>query len=359
MSPATIIRAPPPPPHIPGGGDAALPREGDLVAGKYRIENLLGRGATAVVMAARHIELGHRVAIKFLVSAHDCPRPVLEARFLEEARTTVQISSEHVVRITDFGRLEDGNPYQLMELLDGADLAQLLLERKTPFAVEEAVGYVLQACEAIAEAHALGVVHRDLKPANLFLSRRADGSALVKVLDFGISKSRTAAASVGRTALLGTPAYMSPEQVEDPEAVDARTDVWALGATLYELLTGRLVYEGGSLDALLARIASDPPTPASARRPEVPRQLDRVLLRCLEKDPAARMPNVAELARALLPFAPSGSELSVARIANCAVARGTARCSAVVGPMGGASQEASPGGHLGAVATVARRKLLI
>src|SRR5262249_14654647 len=160
-------------------------------------------------------------------------------------------------------------------------------------------------CEAIAEAHVLGIVHRDLKPANLFLTRRADGSALIKVLDFGISKAATNL--VGQvdmtvtktTKIVGSPAYMSPEQVRSPKSVDARTDIWATGVILYELLTGSHVYEAESTEGLLAQIVADPPTPMRARRPELPAELESAVMRCLEKSPTNRVADVAELAKAL------------------------------------------------------------
>ena len=269
-----------------------------------------------VVVAGRHVQLGNRVAIKFLLpeAAHHAEAT---ARFLREARAAVQIQSEHVARVSDVGTLENGAPYMVMEFLSGSDLGKLLSARGAPFATEEAVDYLLQACEAIAEAHALGIIHRDLKPANLFLTHRADGSALVKVLDFGISKMMvspsTQVSLTGTASVMGSPAYMSPEQVRSAKNVDARTDVWSLGMILYEFLSARPAFEAETVSGLLAQIVADPPTPLRTRRPDIPARLESVVMRCLEKDPARRIGNVAEFAQALLPFSPS-SQISVERI---------------------------------------------
>jgi serine/threonine-protein kinase len=305
---------------------AALPvREGDLIAGKYRVERVLGAGGMGVVAAATHVDLAQRVAVKFLLR-EACGDGVAVARFLREARAAVRIQSEHVARVTDVGTLPDGAPYMVMEYLVGSDLAQLV-QANGAVPLEEAVEYVLQACEAVAEAHALGIVHRDLKPSNLFLARRADGTPLVKVLDFGISKARVleldgreAASMTATSAMMGSPLYMSPEQMRSAKNVDARTDVWSLGVILYELLTGKPVYEAETLPGLCAMIASDPVPPLRARRSEIPPGLEEVVLRCLEKDVARRWQSVAELAAALAPWAPKRARLSVERVVR--VARG-------------------------------------
>ncbi len=170
-----------------GERDGDIPKEGDVLAGKYRIDRVLGKGGMGVVVAAHHTTLRQNVAVKFLLAA-TAKRGDATERFLREARAAVSIQSEHVARVTDVGTLESGAPYMVMEFLTGSDLGQVLEERG-PLPVEEAVDYVLQACEAIAEAHALGLIHRDLKPANLFVTTRADGSPLIKVLDFGLSKA--------------------------------------------------------------------------------------------------------------------------------------------------------------------------
>jgi serine/threonine-protein kinase len=284
------------------------------VIGQYQVEGVLGEGGMGVVVAARHKTLGHAVAIKFLTQkvVHD---QVSVARFLREAKATLGIQNEHVVRIMDVGTLDNGAPYMVMERLVGRDLHSLLAERHT-LEVSEAVDYVLQACEVIAEAHAIGIVHRDLKPENLFLTKRRDGSPFVKVLDFGISKwtetdqnfSLTATASV-----MGSPYYMSPEQVRSTKNVDQRADVWALGVVLHELLSGETPFRGDTLGAIHAAIVSDPPAPLREHRPDVPPALEAVILRCLEKKAAGRYSSIAMLARALLPFADHSKD-SVARI---------------------------------------------
>src|SRR5687768_2291671 len=199
-------------------------REGDILVGKYRVERVLGLGGMGVVVAAQHLGLDQRVAIKFLFpEAFSHPEALL--RFDREARAAAKIKSEHVARVTDVGTLENGAPYMVMEYLEGEDLAEYL-RREGALRVEEAVQLVLQACEAIDEAHKLGIVHRDLKPANLFCIQKADGSRTIKVLDFGISKlthsvpATRGMAMTGASAMMGSPLYMSPEQMRSPRTVD-------------------------------------------------------------------------------------------------------------------------------------------
>jgi len=222
-------------------------RPGEILAGKYRVERVLGWGGMGVVVAAHHLELDQRVALKFL-SPQALASAEIVARFAREARAAVRIKSEHVARVTDVGQLDNGSPFMVMEYLDGVDLSGWLAQ-KGPLPAEQAVDFVLQACEALAEAHALGIVHRDLKPANLFCIRRADGNLSIKVLDFGISKVTAPGASssspdmTGTTVIVGSPFYMSPEQMFSSRGVDARTDIWSLGVVLFELLTGALRFE--------------------------------------------------------------------------------------------------------------------
>nr|HMR07207.1 serine/threonine-protein kinase [Polyangiaceae bacterium] len=213
--------------------------QGDILAGKFRVEKLLGSGGMGMVVAAHHLQLDEPVAIKFLL-----PEALTNAaavgRFAREARAATKIKSEHVVRIIDIGSFDSGEPYIVMEYLNGQDLSQLLAARG-PLPPDEVAEYILQACEAIVEAHVLGIVHRDLKPANLFVAARMDGTPLVKVLDFGISKVSTGPdlSLTETSALMGSPLYMSPEQMASAKSVDARTDIWALGVILYELVTGK------------------------------------------------------------------------------------------------------------------------
>jgi hypothetical protein len=298
-------------------------REGELLAGKYRIERILGQGGMGVVVAAHHVQLAQLVALKFLLP-QACANGEAVARFLREARAAVQIQSEHVARVSDVGQLENGSPYMVMEFLQGADLGAVLSARG-PMPIPEAVDYLLQAMEAVAEAHAIGIVHRDLKPANLFLTSRRDGSALVKVLDFGISKATQGEGGLSLTstsAVMGSPLYMSPEQVRSAKDVDARADIWALGVILQELLVGTPPFHADTASALFAAIIADPPAPLRQRRPDASPALEAVLARCLEKDRGRRYSNVAELAAALEPFAPPASATSVARISRVLGATG-------------------------------------
>jgi serine/threonine-protein kinase len=295
-------------------------RLGQVLAGKYRIERVLGQGGMGVVVAATHLQLEERVAIKFLLpSAMENQETV--ARFAREARAAVKIKSEHVARVTDVGTLETGCPYMVMEYLHGSDLGGLVHDRG-PLPIEEAVDYLLQAAEAIAEAHSLGIIHRDLKPANLFHTQRADGSACIKVLDFGISKVTGLSGSgsdlgmTRTTTVMGSPLYMSPEQMASSRDVDVRTDIWALGVILYELLTGQVPFVADTMPQLCAMILQQPPPPLRNTRPDAPEALQNVLTRALEKDPKRRYLNMAEFAAALLPFATRSGRTSVERISR-------------------------------------------
>jgi serine/threonine-protein kinase len=301
-----------------------LPLHGDVIASKYRVERLIGMGGMGVVVAARHIELDERVAIKMLLP-HLPATGEPAARFLREAKAAIRIKNEHVVRVLDVGRTDTGSPYIVMEYLDGQDLGQLL-ERTGPLPVEDTVDYVMQACEAIAAAHALGIVHRDLKPANLFLAAASDGTAFVKVLDFGISKIAETASSqqpglTSTATVMGTPCFMSPEQLRSTRDVDARADIWSMGAILHALMTGTPPYDGESNADVSAKIIRDAPTPLRVLRAEVPADLEAIVLRCLEKDPARRFTDVASLAEALSRVTPrDSSKASAVRVARIAAA---------------------------------------
>jgi serine/threonine-protein kinase len=290
------------------------PKPGDLIAGKYLVNRALPAGGMSLVFSATHVELGIPVAIKFLL-ADSSSSPDVVTRFLREARATVELRGEHVVRVYDVGRLETGEPYMVMEYLLGRDLREELV-RCGPLPCGLAVDYVLQACEALAEAHARGIVHRDIKPSNLFLGQRPDGSALVKVLDFGISKIEAHAADLSLTAtqsLLGSPQYMSPEQVRSSRQVDARTDIWSLGVVLYELVTGRVPFTAPTLPALSAMIVADPVPALRTRCPYCPDELEAVILKCLEKERALRYADVGELAAALREFSGPVGRISADR----------------------------------------------
>lgn len=291
----------------PSSGSPPVPREGEIIAGKYRVERVLGQGGMGVVLAARHIELRQPVAVKFLLP-QALEQPNASVRFLREAQAAAAIESEHVARVLDVGTLETSAPYMVMEYLTGHNLKDVLQSRGH-LPVEEAVNYVLQICRALSVAHSLGIVHRDLKPANLFLAQRADGSQVVKVLDFGLSKVTAAADGApleqGITAtsiVIGTPHYMPPEQLRSLKHVDARADVWALGVILYEFLTGRRPFDGASLPDIFAMIIAGAPPPIRLIRPDVTSELEQIVLRCLEKDPICRIQTVTDLSASLEPF---------------------------------------------------------
>jgi serine/threonine-protein kinase len=291
-------------------------QEGDVLAGKYRVEKVLGFGGMGVVVSAFRGDLEQRVAVKFLSQAA-AERPDAAERFRREARAAAKIRSEHVARVLDVGTLDTGLPYMVMEFLEGNDIADELRQHQW-LPILEAVDFILQAIEALAEAHAAGVVHRDLKPGNLFLARRADGSRRVKVLDFGISKALTGSSveelSLTKTAaLIGSPLYMAPEQMRSAKDVDTRADIWSLGAMLYEMLTGQPPYTGESIPQLCAALLHDDPIPLRQHRPEIPEGLEQAVLRCLMKDRNHRFPTVCELGRALLPFAQADSRIHVER----------------------------------------------
>ncbi len=272
---------------------------GEIFVEKYRVDEILGYGGMGVVALCTHLALNEQVAIKML------RREVLDdeaavERFMREAQAAVKLKSEYVARVTDVGRAPSNIPYMVMEYLRGHDLGDLLEERGTlglPWAIE----LTLQACEALAEAHSHGIVHRDVKPTNLFVTWRLDGSTLIKVLDFGISKALNGKPlQLTQTqSLLGTPAYMSPEQMRSARMVDARTDIWSLGTVLYEMLEGHRPFEAESFSEMCVKVAVDPP----GTMVNTPLQLQQVVLRCLEKLPEQRYVSMAEFARDLVPFA--------------------------------------------------------
>jgi serine/threonine-protein kinase len=294
-------------------------REGEVLAGKYRVERIPGRNGLGVLVQVRHMELGQEVTLKFLIP-EACAYPEFVHRFVREARSAVRIQGEHVARITDVGRLESGAPYMVREFLRGPDLAEVLKVRG-PLPVMEAVDYVVQACEGVAEGHALGVVHRNIRPTTLIVTRRSDGTALVKVFDFAAAESlhvdpftERAVSLVGTSAIMASLPYLAPEQIRDPHDVDFRADVYSLGAVLFELLTGTAVYSADAAPALLAQVAADPAASARALRPDLPGELDHIVLRCLAKNRAIRYGSVAELVIALAPYASQDSSSSIDHI---------------------------------------------
>lgn len=305
----------------------ALPDDlqiGDIVAGKYKILRVIGSGAMGVVVAAHHLNLDRTVALKFLV-ASALAHPDALARFAQEARAPAKMVSPHVVRVNDVAFLSSGTPYIELEYMEGSDLAARLRSGgRLP--VDLAVDFVLQACDGLAEAHGLGIIHRDLKPANLFVVRGHAGAEEIKVLDFGISKAKASVTSTlppdaGRPGGLstsggpiGSPCYMSPEQMQSARDIDVRTDIWSLGVTLYELVTGELPFRGQSLVEIYSETKSEQPLCLRSRWPDLPAGLEAVLSRCLQFDRQLRFPSVSELARSLLPFASHRTGSYVQRI---------------------------------------------
>jgi serine/threonine-protein kinase len=297
---------------------AAVVSIGDVLDAKYRVDGVLGVGGMGVVVAAHHLALGQSFAIKFL-HPHIARQGEAKARFLREARAAAQLRGEHVVRVTDTGTFDlpvgPGVPFLVMELLDGQSLGTLLRSRRR-FTVDESVLYMLQAAEALAEAHRIGIVHRDLKPDNLFLARRADGTPFVKVVDFGISKTRAeeALSLTSQNAIMGTPRYMAPEQMRSSKDVDARADVWSLGAILYELLAGAPPFDAPTITELITQVQLAPHVPLAMRAPGLTPDLAAVVEACLVKDPAARLRDVLSLARALRSVCPPEGRVHIERI---------------------------------------------
>ncbi len=309
--------------------EPTLPEVGAVIDGKYRIDRELGTGGMGVVMAATHLKLGEQVALKFMLP-EVARYPDAVARFSNEAQAASRIKSEHVARVLDVGTLITGIPYIVMEHLVGQDLRAMLREGRKN-ALDEIVEFILQACEAIAEAHALGIVHRDLKPENLFVVASPSGTPMLKVLDFGISRFERddiRTSSSGRVltledfSLAGSPLYMSPEQMMDPHHLDARSDIWALGVILYELITTRHPFAGASHPEICARVLTDSVSSVRGEFPEVPEALDEAMLKCLEKDPETRFQNVGELAMALLECSPKRARISVERVTGTLVTAG-------------------------------------
>ncbi len=278
-------------------------RVGDVIAGKYRVEKILGRGGMGMVVAAQHLGLRELRAIKFMLPAGLRDKQAVE-RFRREAEAASRLKSGHALKIHDIDCLDNGALYIVMEHLEGQDLKAVAKERGT-LPLREACLYVMQACEAIAEAHAAGIVHRDLKTGNLFLTRGPRGEPWVKVLDFGVAKVTDPAGvvrlDITETKLtLGSPAFMAPEQMRSARKADARSDIWAFGVILYKLTTGVLPFDGPSVNQVAMRILSpECAQPPSTHKRALPPLFDAIVLRCLEKDEKDRFQNVLELADAI------------------------------------------------------------
>lgn len=274
---------------------------GTTLSGRFRLERVIGLGGISVVYEATHLGLGTSVALKLLrPQALQCPE--LVKRFAQEARIAIQLRHPNVVTVMDAGELSEGVPYMAMELLAGEDLGQCIT-RHGKLSVAQAVDYGMQLCAALAQAHARGILHRDLKPTNLFLTE-TEGRSQLKVIDFGISKQTIMQPGqyISLTKeIVGTPAYMSPEQMRSARDVDARTDVWSFGITMYEMLTGQLPFGNGAMPDVYARIITRPPPRLGLD--ESLNRLEDVILHCLVRDPNRRFQAINAVARALAPFA--------------------------------------------------------
>ena len=280
----------------------SLVRVGDTINGKYRVDRVLGEGGMGIVVEAMHLGLDEKVALKFLHRAA-LENPEVVQRFEFEAKAASKLKSEHVARVNDVDRLPDGSLFIVMEYLAGRNLAEELEERG-PLPVEEAVEYIIQACEGLAEAHARGTVHRDIKPENIFIVSR-DGMKSAKVLDFGISKiaiEGAAAVEKNSTTMMGSPYYMAPEQLRLGD-LDSRVDIWSIGAVLFELLTGHTPFSNATeLPKLFSAIVHSPHQRIASLRTDIPPELAKVIDTCLEKDREDRYPSAADLAIELIPF---------------------------------------------------------
>jgi eukaryotic-like serine/threonine-protein kinase len=294
---------------------------GDVLADKYRVDKILGIGGMGMVVQAVNMDLDLKVALKFMLP-QALESPEASARFLREARAAGKLTGEHVCRVMDVGRFPGGAPYIVMEYLEGYDL-MTLLKRRGPLPISEAIDYLLQACEGMAEAHALGIVHRDLKPDNLFLASRVDGSKIIKVLDFGISKAAVTGLQTKTGDVLGSPAYMAPEQMQATKDVDARADIWSLGVVLYQLLAGRMAFSGETLPQLCMAVLNEEPKSLMSIRGDIPPPLADAVHRALEKNRNERYDDVSEFAQAIAPFGGATAVGAVTRVRSLLRGRAT------------------------------------
>lgn len=282
-------------------------RSGDVVANRYRLESVIGEGGMGCVFAAQPLSGGPACALKVMLGKAKQDDELVR-RFLREAKASEAIQSPYVARVYDAGSLEDGSPFMVMELLEGVGLNRVI-EEHAPLGIGRSVRFALQTCVGLAAAHAKGLVHRDLKPSNLFVTRAPDGSELLKLLDFGIAKADGAVFAdetgtlTATDSVIGSPQFMSPEQLRDSKRVDMRTDVWSLGLLLHTMLSGRKPFEAESVGEHFAMIVSEPPTPLREHWPDAPEVLEGVVRRCLKRDLTSRYQDVAQVARALAPFA--------------------------------------------------------
>ncbi len=277
---------------------------GTVLQDKYRVEHVLGEGGMGIVVAAIHLGLDQRVALKILRPELRRMPEVVE-RFQREARAASKIEGAHVAKVLDVGALDDGTPFMVMEHLEGNDLSAVRRNGR-PLPPALVASYLIEACEAIGEAHGLGIIHRDIKPANLFLARKRSGKTEIKVLDFGISKlggpGEPDAGLTGSAVAMGSAEYMSPEQMLSARDVDLRADIWSIGVCLYELCTARGPFSGASLGDTCAQVIHGTPAPPRNFAPQMPPAFEAIILRCLDKDRTKRFASAADLAAALMPF---------------------------------------------------------
>ncbi len=301
---------------------------GALIAEKYRVVAIIGRGGMGTVYSAAQVEVDERVAVKVLLESAT-ENEEMVARFVNEAKAAMRIKSEHICKVMDFGRHEGETPYMVMEYLEGKDLGQIVTEGGTT--QDQAIDWFIQAVDGVGRAHALGIVHRDLKPSNLFLAQLSPTESIIKVLDFGISKT-TDHGHVSLTATratLGSPLYMSPEQLRSSKNVDSRADIWSLGVILFELLTGRTPFIGETVGEVFANVIEAKPVPLRQHLPSAAPELEQIILRCLEKKPENRFQSAAELGEALLPWGTAEHRVALATLRRVTTARSTRASGAI------------------------------
>ncbi len=283
---------------------------GKVLDGKYELVGLLGEGGMGEVYEAKHLLIGRRLAVKFLHSQYVSSEEVV-TRFQREAQAAAAIGHENIIEVTDMGTTPEGAPYIVMEYLDGMDVKDLIAEQGT-LSPERAANIMVQALSALQAAHTAKIIHRDLKPENIYLIQKTDQPDYVKILDFGISKFKALegddAKGLTQTGtVLGTPYYMSPEQARGDQDLSARSDVYAMGVILYQMMAGCLPFDAPNYNALLIKILTEEPVDATEHNPEIPPELAEAINVSMARDPNDRYQDCIEFRRHLLPFVPGAS----------------------------------------------------